>query len=67
MELRINGGMVQVPDSISTISDLIEYFNLENRVVIIEQNHVILEKQDHKDTKINELDSIEIVQFVGGG
>jgi thiamine biosynthesis protein ThiS len=28
---------------------------------------VILEKQDHKDTKINELDSIEIVQFVGGG
>ncbi|WP_163103110.1 sulfur carrier protein ThiS [Peribacillus alkalitolerans] len=67
MELRINGQFVQVPNSISTISDLIEHFNLENRVVIIEQNHVILEKQEHQHTKVNEQDSIEIVQFVGGG
>ncbi|MGM0865088.1 MAG: sulfur carrier protein ThiS [Bacillota bacterium] len=67
MELRINGQLVTVPESISTVLELIHHFNLENRMIIVEQNQTILEKQEHKITKVENGDILELVQFVGGG
>ncbi|RBP08034.1 sulfur carrier protein ThiS [Rossellomorea aquimaris] len=67
MELRINGQLVTVPESISTVVELIHHFNLENRMIIVEQNQTILEKQEHEITKVKNGDNIELVQFVGGG
>jgi len=67
MQLRINGERVTVPQTITTISDLIEYFEIKNPVFIVEHNENILEKKDHAHTKVNEGDKIEFVQFVGGG
>ncbi|MGD6959935.1 sulfur carrier protein ThiS [Rossellomorea aquimaris] len=67
MELRINGQLVTVPESISTVLELIHHFNLENRMIIVEQNQTILEKQEHKVTKVKNGDILELVQFVGGG
>jgi sulfur carrier protein len=67
VELRINGQMVTVPDTISTIADLIHYFKLENRVIIVEQNQNILKRDEHEKAELNKGDTIELVQFVGGG
>jgi sulfur carrier protein len=67
VELRINGQLVTVPESISTVLELIHHFNLENRMIIVEQNQTILEKQEHKITKVENGDILELVQFVGGG
>ena len=67
MELRINGQLVTVPESITTVVELIHHFNLENRMIIVEQNQTILEKQEHEITKVKNGDILELVQFVGGG
>ncbi|MHA7139077.1 sulfur carrier protein ThiS [Rossellomorea arthrocnemi] len=67
MELRINGQLVTVPESITTVLELIHHFNLENRMIIVEQNQTILEKQEHEITKVKHGDILELVQFVGGG
>ncbi|WP_261133604.1 sulfur carrier protein ThiS [Bacillus sp. Marseille-Q3570] len=67
MQLQINGEMVTVPESVQHISDLIEHFKLEKRVLMIEHNESILEKDHHPKTELKDGDKIEIVQFVGGG
>ncbi|WP_026569392.1 MULTISPECIES: sulfur carrier protein ThiS [Sediminibacillus] len=67
MELVINGDMVEVPDTIATVSSLLEYFGIGDKVVIVELNQNILEKHAHADTRLSDRDKIEIVNFVGGG
>lgn len=67
MQLQINGEHVTVPENIQTITDLIEYFEINNPVFIVEHNENILEKTDHAETSIKSGDKIEFVQFVGGG
>lgn len=67
MELRINGQLVTVPDTIMTIDDLIHHFNLKNRTIMVEQNHTILRKEVHEKATVENGDTIELVQFVGGG
>ncbi len=67
MELKINGEMVTVPDTVQHVSDLVEHFQLEKRVLMIEHNESILEKDHHPKAEVKDGDKIEIVQFVGGG
>ncbi|KPL60027.1 sulfur carrier protein ThiS [Rossellomorea vietnamensis] len=67
MELRINGQLVTVPDTITTIEDLLDHFKLKNRTIMVEQNHTILRKEEHVKSPVENGDSIELVQFVGGG
>lgn len=67
MKLQINGEHVKVPETIKTISDLINYFEIKNPVFIVEHNENILEKDDHEQTVVKDGDKIEFVQFVGGG
>lgn len=67
MQLRINGEQVELPDSIQTVQDALNHFELKNKVVIVELNQDILEKNAHETTKISDGDQIEIVHFVGGG
>ncbi|HLS66967.1 MAG TPA: sulfur carrier protein ThiS [Pseudogracilibacillus sp.] len=67
MNLVINGEKMNVPKSISTITELIEHLELKSPVIIVEHNEVILQKGEHEKTKIAPGDTIEFVQFVGGG
>lgn len=67
MELVINGDKVEVPHTIKTVYDLLQYFELEQKVVIIEWNATILEKEVHQETILSDGDRIELVHFVGGG
>lgn len=67
MHLRINGETVEVPDSVHTVSELLQHFGLDRKVVIVERNEEILQKEEHPEAKVADGDRIEIVHFVGGG
>jgi sulfur carrier protein len=67
VKVRINGQIVQVPDTLVTITDMVNHFSLSDRILIVEVNGDIVQKQEYDSTTIKELDSIEFVHFVGGG
>ncbi|EDL65536.1 sulfur carrier protein ThiS [Bacillus sp. SG-1] len=67
MNLIINSDEVQVDDSVKTVEDLLSYFQLDQKVAIVELNKEILEKSKHAEVKLANGDVVEIVHFVGGG
>lgn len=67
MKLHINGQNVEVPDTIRTIEELLAHFELQEKMLVVEHNHNILQKEDHENTELSEGHQIEIVHFVGGG
>lgn len=67
MKLIINGEKVEIPRTVRTVTDLLNHYGLNQKVVIVEQNEAILEKTAHQETVISEGDKIELVHFVGGG
>lgn len=67
LELTINGDAVQVPASVTTVSQLLAHFGLDQKVVVVEINQIILEKAAHAETNVRSGDRIEMVHFVGGG
>lgn len=67
MKLTINGEQHHVPETISSVGDLLQHFQLDQKVLIVEHNEAILEKLAHSETILSDGDRIEIVHFVGGG
>lgn len=67
MKLLINGNYELLPTTITTIQEVIEHYHIRNPVIIVEHNNVIIEKDTHSHTKINDGDKLELIQFVGGG
>ena len=50
-----------------TISKLIEYFNYNTSLLVLEYNNLICNKKNWNNIVITENDKIEIVTIVGGG
>lgn len=67
MDLIINGEKMNIPDTANTVSELLNHFQLGDKVLIVELNEAILEKNSLDDTLLSDGDRIEIVHFVGGG
>lgn len=67
MELVINGDKLHVPETVETVSSLLQHYELDGKVVIVERNQTILEKGEHQETRLCDGDKIELVHFVGGG
>jgi len=67
MELFINGSIVVVPESVRTVSELIDHLELQSPIIIVEHNEVILKKEEQITAKLSPNDKLEFVQFVGGG
>jgi sulfur carrier protein len=67
MNLIVNGDTIEVPDTLSTVADLLNHFGLDGKVAIVELNQDILAKGSHSNTALSDRDRIEIVHFVGGG
>ena len=62
----LNGQLYYVKESV-TISDLINYFNFNDSLLVLEYNNLICDKKNWKETFIQNEDKIEIVTIVGGG
>lgn len=67
MDLIINGEKIRIPADESTVTELLQHFNLHHKVVIVELNDEILAKENQSETRLSNGDKVEIVHFVGGG
>ncbi|SFF55101.1 sulfur carrier protein [Halobacillus alkaliphilus] len=67
MKLFINGEEMIVPDDVTNVEELLDYFKLNNKAGIVERNQVIVDRSLHAEEAVTNEDRIEIVHFVGGG
>ncbi|WP_226670613.1 sulfur carrier protein ThiS [Metabacillus litoralis] len=69
MSIKLNGELVELVElnDVNTIQQLLAYYKLEDRLVIVEHNRDIILKDKYKETTIKNGDEIELVHFVGGG
>ena len=66
MKITVNGKQQQV-DKGTSLGQLLEDLKLDPTRVVIERNLVAVLRDDYANIKLNDGDSLEIVQFVGGG
>jgi sulfur carrier protein len=66
MKLTINGNEAEYNDSL-TVSELLEVLDIEPARVAAEVNINIIKKANYQEHVLNDGDSVEIVNFVGGG
>jgi len=67
MTVLLNGESIQLPEQIVSVSDLLEHYEIHDKVVVVEVNGEILNRLEHQSTRLSDKDRIEIVHFVGGG
>ncbi|MCP3763984.1 sulfur carrier protein ThiS [Domibacillus sp. A3M-37] len=67
MNMIVNGREVDLPENVATVRDLLDHFQLNKELAIVELNQSILDKATRDDKKLTNGDRVEIVQFVGGG
>jgi thiamine biosynthesis protein ThiS len=56
-----------VSDEVINLVNLIQYFNYNSALLVLEYNHFICPKGNWGSIFINDKDKIEIVTIVGGG
>jgi thiamine biosynthesis protein ThiS len=66
IEVRINGKDREVARDLS-VSDLLQGFDLNPSLVVVELNGEILERELYNETLVKKEDVLELVHFVGGG
>lgn len=64
--IDLNGKSYSVVPEVETVQQLLEHLELGDRILIVEKNKEILQK-DSYDAPIMDRDQIEIIHFVGGG
>jgi sulfur carrier protein len=62
----LNGQQYSIKQKIN-LSDLIDYFNYNTFLLVLEYNNVICNKENWENIYIKHQDKIEIVTIVGGG
>ena len=66
MKLKLNGTETEIQDSL-TVSGLLETLKIEPARVAVEVNMQIVKKCNFQDHVLKDGDSVEVVNFVGGG
>lgn len=67
MTIQINGRLVQLPANVNSVKDLLEHYELQNRIVVVELNKEIVLKEQYSAAMLSDGDLIEMIHFVGGG
>ena len=66
MHITLNGDPYEIAAPLS-VADLLSRLDLDARRVAVEHNLIVLKRAAFGQTMVNEGDSVEIVNFVGGG
>ena len=66
MKLKLNGTSSEHREGIN-VAELLQSLKIRTEGVAVEVNLEIVKRQDYLKRKLNEGDSVEIVNFVGGG
>ncbi|WP_371682714.1 sulfur carrier protein ThiS [Sporosarcina sp. PTS2304] len=64
--IDLNGKSYVVNPQVKTVRQLLTHLELGERILIVEKNKEILQKEQY-DAPIMDRDQIEIIHFVGGG
>ena len=68
MQIRINGKMEELVGVHEiSVMDLLKSKGVEPRMVAVEINTEMVEKEDYESTHLKEGDSVEFLYFMGGG
>jgi thiamine biosynthesis protein ThiS len=66
MTITLNGDRFDIPAPV-TVTALLESLAIDARRVAVEHNLVIIKRTAFDQTLVHEGDTVEIVNFVGGG
>lgn len=66
MHITLNGDAHEVAGPL-TVTELLAQLSIDARRVAVEHNLVVLKRHTFDTTLVREGDSVEIVNFVGGG
>ena len=66
MTVCVNGMKREVAKG-TTLQELIELFKVNQKSVVLELNREVVDRSSFSATRLEEDDTVEIVQFVGGG
>ncbi len=66
IQVHVNGREREVQSGLS-VHDLVESFDLNPLLIVVELNREILSRDQFKDVQVSEGDTVELVHFVGGG
>ncbi|WP_082234484.1 sulfur carrier protein ThiS [Halobacillus massiliensis] len=67
MNLQVNGRSVKMEDEEMTIAEILAFYQVQDKVSVVEHNKQIVKKSDYETKKIKDNDTLEIIHFVGGG
>jgi sulfur carrier protein len=65
MQIKINGKLEDVPEM--TVLDLLKSKDVEPRMVAVEVNSEMVEKDDYGAIRLKDGDTVEFLYFMGGG
>ncbi len=66
IQVQVNGKEREVPSGLS-VHELVESFDLNPLLIVVELNREILGRDQFRDVQVSEGDAVELVHFVGGG
>ena len=66
IDVHLNGEQRAVPSGL-TVWDLLEWFDLNPSLVVVELNREILDRNRYAEISVEAGDVLELVHFVGGG
>ena len=66
IQVQVNGREREVQSGLS-VHELVESFDLNPLLIVVELNREILSRDQFKDVQVSEGDAVELVHFVGGG
>lgn len=67
MNIQLNGRQQELSADIKTMAQLLASLSLEKRIVIVELNNEIINKNAYAEQPIRSGDKVELIHFVGGG
>ena len=66
IQVQVNGKEREVQSGLS-VHELVESFDLNPLLIVVELNRESLSRDQFKDVHVSEGDAVELVHFVGGG
>ena len=66
MKLKINGNDTEITDGL-TVTGMLGSLGIDPNRVAVEVNLKIIKRSDFAEHQLNDGDTVEIVNFVGGG
>ncbi len=66
IQVQVNGKEREIQSGLS-VHELVESFDLNPLLIVVELNREVLSRDQFKDVQVSEGDALELVHFVGGG